>query len=131
MRAEGVRLVTDTLVAIIDDDDSLRTALVGLVRSLGYESDGFGSAEEFLAAAPDSDCIVTDIHMPGLSGIDLKHELVRRGNPTPVIMITARDDKGLEQRARSSGASCFLKKPFEASELITCIESALKRSDAP
>lgn len=114
-------------ITIIDDDDSLRAALVGLVRSLGYKASEFASAEDFLAAPPASDCIVTDIQMPGLSGIDLKNELVRKGDITPVIVITARADAGLEQRARASGVSCFLKKPFEASDLVSCIDSALGR----
>ena len=112
-------------VAIIDDDDSLRTALVGFVKSFGYDVDGFASAEDFLAAGPDCGCIVTDIHMGGLSGIDLKQELSRRGDATPVIMITARDEAGLEQRARASGAACYLRKPFDAGDLIRCIETAL------
>lgn len=115
----------DPRITIIDDDASLRTAIVGLVRSLGYTANEFASAEDFLAAPPLSDCIVTDIQMPGLSGIDLKNELVRKGDVTPVIMITARADVGLEQRARVSGASCFLRKPFEASDLVSCIQSAL------
>jgi FixJ family two-component response regulator len=119
--------VSEPRITIIDDDDSLRAALVGLVRSLGYEAREFASAEEFLAASPVSDCIVTDIQMPGLSGIDLKNELARMGDATPVIMITARGDAGIEQRARASGASCFLKKPFETSDLVSCIESALGR----
>lgn len=123
--------MADPRVAIIDDDDSLRVALVGLVRSFGYQSEGFSSAEAFLAAPPASDCIVTDIHMGGLTGIELKDELVRRGVDTPVIMITARDDAGLEQKARASGAVCFMRKPFEASDLITCIEKALGRSSGP
>ncbi|SUS03375.1 DNA-binding response regulator, LuxR family [uncultured Defluviicoccus sp.] len=118
----------EPLISIIDDDDSLRAALVGLVRSLGYKASEFASAEEFLAAAPASACIVTDIQMPGISGIDLKNELVRKGDATPVIMITARAEPGLEQRARASGASCFLRKPFEASDLVSCIESALART---
>lgn len=112
-------------ITIIDDDASLRAALVGLVRSLGYKASDFASAEDYLAAPLQSDCIVTDIQMPGLSGIELKNELVRKGDTTPVIMITARGDAGLEQRARASGASCFLKKPFDTADLITCIESAL------
>lgn len=115
-------------ITIIDDDASLREALVGLVRSLGYQASEFASAEDFLEAPPKSDCIVTDIQMPGLSGIDLKNELVRNGDATPVIMITARADAGLEQRARASGASCFLRKPFEASDLVSCIESALRKA---
>jgi FixJ family two-component response regulator len=120
--------VIEPRITIIDDDDSLRVALVGLVRSLGYEAREFASAEDFLAAPSQCDCIVTDIQMPGLSGIDLKNELSRKGDATPVIMITARGDAGLEQRARASGASCFLRKPFEASDLISCIEAALGKT---
>jgi len=117
----------DPLIAIIDDDASLRTALVGLVRSLGYRASGFGSAEEFLAAdhAAQSACIVTDIQMPGLSGIELKLRLTQDGNAAPVIMITARTEQGLRDRAFASGAVCVLQKPFAAEALIACLEKAL------
>lgn len=117
--------VSEGLISIIDDDDSMRAALVGLLRSHGYQADGFPTGEAFLAAAPTPDCIVTDIHMPGISGVELKEELTRRGDTTPVIMITARSDAGLEGRARASGAACFLRKPFDAGDLVQCIESAL------
>lgn len=117
--------MSEPFITIIDDDESLRTALVGLVRSLGYEAGGFGTADAFLAARPLTDCIVTDIHMPGLSGIDLQRELTRLGDATPVIMITARTEPGLEQRARESGALCVLKKPFEAAALADCLQTAL------
>lgn len=112
-------------ISVIDDDESLRTALVGLLRSYGYDAEGYATAECFLAAAPPADCIVTDVHMPGISGIELKDELARRGDTTPVIMITARSDAALEGRARASGASCFLLKPFDTGDLVQCIESAL------
>jgi len=117
----------DPLIAIIDDDASLRTALVGLVRSLGYRATGFGSAEEFLAAdnPAESACIVTDIQMPGLSGIELKHRLSQDGCTAPVIMITARTEQGLRDRAFASGAVCVLQKPFAAEALIACLEKAL------
>jgi len=117
--------VSESLISVIDDDDSLRAAVVGLLRSHGYRAEGYSTGEAFLVAAPGPDCIVTDIHMPGISGIDLKDELVRRGDTTPVIMITARSDAGLEGRARASGAACFLRKPFDAGDLVQCIESAL------
>ncbi len=114
-------------VSIIDDDESLRGALVSLVRSFGYGASGFDSAEQFLAAggAAGFDCIVTDIHMPGLSGIELKQRLAAAQDTTPVIMITARSEPALRERVRDSGAMCLLTKPFEASELIACIEQAL------
>lgn len=115
-------------VAIIDDDESLRLALVGLVRSMGIDARGFASAEEFLGSgqADSFGCIVTDIHMPGMSGIELKQELGARQSVVPVIMITARGEPGLEEKARASGAACFLKKPFDAGVLVGCIERALK-----
>ena len=117
----------DPLIAIIDDDASLRTALVGLVRSLGYRASGFSSAEEFLAAgnARQSACIVTDIQMPGLSGIELKLRLTQDGNAAPVIMITARTEQDLRDRAFACGAVCVLQKPFAAEALIACLEKAL------
>lgn len=117
------------LISIIDDDESLRTALVGLVRSLGYRASGFANAEDFLAAAEAerSAAIVTDIQMPGLSGIELKERLTEQGCVAPVIMITARSEAGLKERAFASGALCVLKKPFAAEALIDCLERALAK----
>jgi FixJ family two-component response regulator len=114
------------LVAIIDDDESLRLALVGLVRSEGLDAKGFPSAEDFLGSGAAVACVITDIQMPGMSGIDLKEALAARQCSVPVIMITARSEPGLEERARASGAACYLKKPFEASELLGCIAKALR-----
>jgi FixJ family two-component response regulator len=116
------------LIAIVDDDESMRRALVALVRSAGYEGHGFASAVEFLASGTVSSfaCIVTDIQMPGMSGIELKQHLTASQMSMPVIMITARHDLGLEDAANASGAACFLRKPFEADTLIRCIEDALK-----
>lgn len=115
------------LVSIIEDDASLREALVGLVRSLGHSASGFASAEAFLAAggAQESACIVTDIHMPGLSGIELAQKLAQDGCRAPVILITARGEDGLQERAAAMGAHCVLLKPFAADALIGCLESAL------
>lgn len=122
-------VVESTLISIIDDDDSLRAALVGLVRSLGYRASGFANAEDFLAAdqAGASAAIVTDIQMPGISGIELKERLTADGCAAPVIMITARAEPGLQERAFASGALCVLKKPFAAEALIDCLERALAK----
>ena len=116
------------LISVIDDDDSMRRAVVALVRSAGYDARGYESAEEFLEAVDTLifGCIITDIQMPGLSGIELKHHLTARQNQTPVIMITAREDPSLEQQALASGAVCFLRKPFQAEEFIACLEEALR-----
>ena len=115
------------LVSIIDDDDSLRLALVGLVRSVGYEARGFPSAEAFLQSATVESyaCIVTDIQMPGMSGIDLKQYLAAQQITTPVIMITARPDPSLADKARAAGAIGFLRKPFDADALIGYLDKAL------
>jgi FixJ family two-component response regulator len=120
-------LSANALISVIDDDDSLRIALMGLMRSLGHRVEGFASAEAFLDgdAPTRSDCIVTDIQMPGLSGIDLKHRLDDAGSAVPVIMITARPEPLLHARAIESGAFCLLKKPFDTEDFITCLDKAL------
>jgi FixJ family two-component response regulator len=116
-----------TLIAVIEDDQSFRPALVESLLSFGYDVHDFASAEDFI----NSDrpvrygCIVTDVHLTGLSGIDLKMFLASWGIDVPVIMITARSDPGLEGKAVTSGAMCLLSKPFETSALIECLEKAL------
>ncbi len=127
--ADIAGVAESTLISIIDDDESLRAALVGLVRSLGYRASGFANAEDFLAADQANACgaIVTDIQMPGLSGIELKERLTASGCAAPVIMITARAEPGLRERAFASGALCVLKKPFAAEALIDCLERALAK----
>jgi FixJ family two-component response regulator len=118
---------SEPLISIVEDDESLRLAVVGLVRSLGYRTLAFGSAEAFLAAdqARTSDCVVTDIQMPGISGIELKQKLAADGVAVPVIMVTARTEPALHERAMASGAFCLLKKPFTADALIACLDRAL------
>jgi FixJ family two-component response regulator len=125
---KGCRVPAGPLICIVDDDESMLRAVLALLRSAGYEAQGFPSAEDFLASgmAPSSACVITDIQMPGLSGFALMDQLVARQLTVPVIMITARHDPGLEGRALASGAACFLRKPFEADALIGCLESALK-----
>lgn len=115
------------LIAVVDDDSSLRTALTGLLRSVGYETHGSASAEEFLAsdARPRAACIITDIQMPGMNGIDLTHRLAEIGCTAPVILITGRAEPALLRRAEASGAVCILKKPFEAEQLIDWVARAV------
>lgn len=116
-----------TLISVVEDDDSLRRALLALVKSLGYDASGHPSAESFLRTDEHrrSSCIITDIQMPGMSGIDLKDTLARRNSCVPVIMITARTEEPLLDRARRSGAACLLQKPFEAETLVECLDRAL------
>jgi len=130
--ADEGRIVTAqaTLISIVDDDDSMRSALVALICSLGHEACAFGSAEEFLDAgtARTASCIISDIQMPGMSGLDLQRRLAEQDVLTPMIMITAREEAGLKERALAGGALCFLNKPFDADILVECVERALKLS---
>jgi FixJ family two-component response regulator len=99
-----------------------------MLGSLGYGVRDFASAEEFVAVNGDGsfDCIITDIHMPGMSGLDLKRLLMARDSRVPVIMITARAEPELEARASASGALCLLRKPFKTEALIGALERAAK-----
>jgi FixJ family two-component response regulator len=117
----------DLEIAVIDDDDSFRVALVESLSSLGYQADGYSSAEDYmnLVGGRLFSCVVTDIHMPGMSGLDLMHRLAAQGSTTPVVLITARSDTNLEAKAAAAGAVCLLRKPFEINDLIGCIEGAV------
>jgi FixJ family two-component response regulator len=117
----------ELIVAVIDDDEPFRTALVESLDSLGYGVRGFASAEEFVAEDGERscDCVVTDIQMPGMSGLDLKQLLISRDSKVPVIMITARKEPWLQERAAAAGAVCLLRKPFESNALIGCLDRAL------
>jgi FixJ family two-component response regulator len=121
-------MVTGFLISIVDDDASMREALVGFVRSLGYEVRDFASAEDFLASNELGRfaCAITDIQMPGMNGFELKRELSTHHDSLPVIMITARAEPGIEEKAMSSGATCFLRKPFEAEMLANCLQRVLE-----
>lgn len=114
-------------IAVIDDDKLFRGVLVESLCSLGYGARGFASAESFVAGdgVRSYDCVITDVHMPGMSGLDLKELLTSRGSKVPVIMITARSEAGLEVRATAVGAVCLLRKPFESNALIGCLKKAL------
>src|SRR5262245_43475129 len=118
----------EPLIAVIDDDESLRQALVEALSSLGYGARGFASAEDFLAGdgTEPYDCVITDIHMPGMSGFDLKRRLLAYDSALPVIMTTADAEPALAATAAAIGAVCLLRKPFEADAMTDCLERALK-----
>ena len=119
---------TDLEIAVIDDDESFRIALVESLSSFGYGVRGYASAEDYVRAVGSKlyDCIVTDIHMPGMSGLDLMKRLAAEGSKVRVVLITARSDTNLEARADAAGAVCLLRKPFEINDLISCIEQAVR-----
>jgi FixJ family two-component response regulator len=118
----------DLEIAVIDDDQSFRIALVESLSSLGFEVDGYASAEDYIDRIGNKsfDCVVTDIHMPGMSGLDLTNRLATQGSTTPIVLITARSDRNLEAKAAAAGVVCLLRKPFEINDLIECIKGAVK-----
>jgi FixJ family two-component response regulator len=116
-------------ISIIDDDASVRAATHNLVRSYGYSAQTFASAEDFLRSAHlnDTSCVIADVQMPAMSGVELLILLRNRGNTVPFIFITAFPDEDLRARALKAGAVGFLAKPFDGPVLISCLDAALKQ----
>jgi FixJ family two-component response regulator len=116
------------VISLIDDDSSVLTGADNLLSSHGYTVHTFSSAEDFLQSEnlENSSCVVTDIQMPGMSGLELLAVVRSRGNQTPFIFITAFPDPAVRERALKIGAAGFLEKPFVSSALIDCIEAVLK-----
>jgi FixJ family two-component response regulator len=125
------QLQQGVLISIIDDDESVRSATRSLVRSLGFTAHTFASAEDFLISdsAKNSSCIITDIQMPGLSGVELQRLLIAQGNNTSLIFITAFPDEAIRERVLEAGAICLLTKPCDGQSLVRCLERALDRRD--
>lgn len=120
------------VVSIIDDDALVRDALKDLVRSLGYVPEAFASAEEYLESdyVWTSSCLIADIHMPGMSGVELQDQMIADGNSVPIIFMTAFADEATRMRVLEAGACDFLKKPFDDNSFTLCIENALKARGA-
>jgi FixJ family two-component response regulator len=116
----------------VDDDASIRAAADSLLRSRGYSVGTFASAAEFLASRQldETSCVITDVRMPDMSGVELQTALRNQGCSTPFIFITAFPAESARQRALHDGAVCFLSKPFDAPTLIRCVEEALAAGDA-
>jgi FixJ family two-component response regulator len=117
-------------ISVIDDDASVRAATDNLLSSHGYLVRTFASAEEFLQSPSlhDCTCVVADVQMPGMSGLELLTYMRTQGYLTPVIFITAFPEESVRASALKAGAICFLAKPFAAPALIDCIETALHRA---
>jgi FixJ family two-component response regulator len=121
-------LSTLSVIAVIDDDASVRIATDNLLSSHGYLVDTFASAEEFLQSdrPNDSSCVIADVQMSAMSGLDLLAHMRAQGYAAPFIFITAFPQESVRARALKAGAICFLAKPFAGSVLIDCVETALK-----
>ena len=118
---------TKSLISVVDDDESMREAVRVLMKSLGFTAEAFASAEEFLNSRqlPRTSCLITDVQMPGMTGLELHRHLVALGKTIPTILITAYPDDSVRERALGDGVVCYLSKPFDESDLLACIHAAL------
>jgi len=115
------------LISIVDDDESVREATKGLMKSLGLSAQTFACAEDFLGSdqLQCTSCLIADVQMPGMSGLDLYRQLLAGGNSIPTILITAYPDDNVRARALNAGVICYLIKPFSEDDLLECIRTAL------
>jgi FixJ family two-component response regulator len=118
------------IISIVDDDDAVRNSLDDLIRSIGFQTQGFASAEAFLNSngACATACLILDVRMPGMNGLDLQRHLVAANRQIPIIFITSHADDDARARALDAGAVAFLYKPFREKELLDAIDAALKHS---
>jgi|SRR6516225_5650546 len=125
---EDQQLQNSPLISIIDDDESMRCAVKSLVTSLGLNARTFASAEDFLRSphVEHTSCLISDLQMPGLSGVELQKMLLAQGRHIPIIFMTAFPEERMRSRAIEAGALGFLSKPFESQMLINLIEKAIE-----
>src|SRR5215831_6577446 len=118
------------VIGVVDDDESVRLAIRSLLRALGFQVEMFGSAEDLLGFArlDDIACVIADVLLPGMSGLDLQRHLVSAHRKLPMIVISAQDDLVKRRQALSAGALAFLRKPFSEKALIDAIRSGLARA---
>ncbi|MBV8338130.1 MAG: response regulator [Alphaproteobacteria bacterium] len=121
-------MASTPVIAIVDDDESVREALTSFVRSLGYAAIAFERAEDLLSSTRRHgvSCVITDVQMPGMTGLELYHQLVKSGQPTPTILITAFPDERMRERALRAGVIGYMTKPFSEDDLVACIRSTLE-----
>jgi FixJ family two-component response regulator len=119
------------LISIVDDDDSLRNSLNNLIRSVGFAVQGFSSAEAFLNSnhLDDTACLILDVRMPGMSGLDLQRQLMAADCQIPIVFITSHGDDDARSRALAAGAVEFLYKPFREEALLNAIHTALESKE--
>jgi FixJ family two-component response regulator len=116
-----------SLIGIVDDDESVRNALSRLLRSTGYKCAVFSSSQEFLDSGPqETDCLLLDIQMPGMNGLDLQTKLCEMDYGVPVIFVTAKADNEARARAFRQGAAAFFTKPFDNDALLRAIQSTMQ-----
>jgi FixJ family two-component response regulator len=124
-------LSANTLISIIDDDDGFRETMTCLMRSMGFRVASFRSAIDFLASPNfrDTPCLIADVQMPGMSGVELHRRLRELSCSVPTILVTAYPDDSVRARALADGVICYLSKPFDDDALLRCISSALEQAN--
>src|SRR5215813_9332221 len=124
---QGMTITARALLAVVDDDEMLRESIPDLLREVGFEAKGFSSGQEFLSSdyVDETRCLILDVAMPGMSGLDLQDELNRRGQAIPIIFISGQKDEDIRKRAFRQGAVKFLYKPFSDSALLDAVNVAL------
>jgi FixJ family two-component response regulator len=120
-------MMKKALISVVEDDQFFRESMQRLMRSLGYMVDVFSSATEFLASPRLSEtaCLIADVHMPAMTGLELQRRLVEMGRPIPAILVTAYPNDVDRARAISDGAVCYLRKPVNEHDLVQCLRTAL------
>ena len=121
--------VDERVIGVVDDDESVRMAIRSLLRSLGFKVELFGSAEDLLGPArlDDIACVIVDVRLPGMSGLDLQRQFLAATREVPMIFMSAHDDPVARQQALTAGAVAFLRKPFSEKSLIDAVRSGLSQ----
>ncbi len=119
-----------SLISVVDDDESIRDSTKTLLRSVGYRVATFESAELFLdsGAVEETECLILDVRMPGMDGLELQRRLKAADSGVPIIFVTAHDDRTKRRQAIEAGAVDFLGKPFEARALVVAVQTALSET---
>ena len=125
--SKGITVASQRCIAIVDDDESVRDAAANLFRSMGLTAVAFSSAEDFLSSdcVDRTSCLVLDVQMPGMGGLDLQRQLAATGREIPIVFVTAYPDPAVQDKALKSGAICFLTKPFDEGDLLDGLNTAL------
>jgi FixJ family two-component response regulator len=121
-----------SLVSVVEDDRFFRESMRRLMRSLGYSVEAFPSAADFLASPrlAETACLIADVHMPAMTGLELHRRLIDAGCPIPTILVTAYPDEDVKIRALKDGVVCYLRKPVDQEHLMRCVHAALHSGDA-
>ena len=121
------------LVSIVEDDQFFRDSMKRLMRSLGYSVEVFPSAPDFLASPhlTETACLIADVHMPAMTGVELHSHLIDAGYAIPTILVTAYPDDDVRARALNDGVVCYLRKPIDENDLLRCLHAALQSGEPP